>query len=56
MTTAGWIMMALSWGAIALLAAFCLWKTMKAAPDNLSSTIDVEAELEEHDPHRNGKA
>ncbi len=59
MTVAGWIMLAASWGAIAGLTGFALWRTLRAKPrDELTAPIDIEAQIEERErrePHSNGR-
>ena len=46
MTTAGWILMIVSWTVISLLMLVTLWKTLTARPSSLSSTLELELDDE----------
>jgi hypothetical protein len=42
-TTAGWLMLAVSWGAIGSLAAYCLYRTLRTSPLQRDDPRDDEA-------------
>jgi len=48
MTTLGWIILVISWGAIIALSVFCFYKILKVKKDNIHAPLDIDTgDLEE---------
>ena len=52
MNAGGWAMLLVSWGGITALTVFCLWRTLRAKPRELSAPLELEAEIEEREAER----
>ncbi len=52
MQLSGWLMLAVSWGGVLALTAFCLWRTLAVKPQELSAPLELEAEIDQFEARK----
>ena len=52
MEISGWTILVVSWSAIISLCVYCLWRSIKVKPQELTAPLDVEAGIEEEEAAR----